>query len=553
MQSASTMGESSGSEVRQTGALTLSPLYRYEYSGRTLKVHFDRFAQVAAPPSGALPGTPSQYTGAFAAANTPTLAPSSNSQQQQQQQQQQMQQQHQQQQQQQQQQAAISKELSQYQIRTDSHGASIADPYAGFNSHQSFSALGSADAHGLSPAVHQQQQQQHQIDARASSSKVPSAHPGRISLPPQGFPGYGGRADHGVGQFSPMQARMHVPMTPGMPGFTFHAVPQTPPIHPHFLSPGLNGPFSPPLGSPHYGGPATPGASSAAFNPHINHAPGAPIHFSNGMTTPISNTIAVPPGYNPMFPPVGVNFAMMPGPTSPYQAPSQPTAPHGLPQTPHWSQPPRPAKNRRGQEQEPPRGSRAAKEEDRVGEVAPSADFSAAPIETEEVKIEPEAAVPDSQSGGEGYPFPLVQPQLSTVLQRRASTNSPAGSPLPSTNPPSLLPKSPGWERRGSLVLQMSSADESQSASRAIQASTGATSTEELARKIAKMSVQKALLQRGQEKSTSATVSPALSNRGGPASLGSALELPKTSTEPAVGTLSGSALDDSQSSDGSAM
>jgi len=51
-------------------------------------------------------------------------------------------------------------------------------------------------------------------------------------------------------------------MTPSMPGFTFHAPPvSTPPVAPHFLSPGL-GPFSPPM---------------TFFNPYLNPAPGAPL------------------------------------------------------------------------------------------------------------------------------------------------------------------------------------------------------------------------------------------------------------------------------------
>ncbi len=43
----------------------------YEYSGRTLKVHFDRFAAQNGPAVGT-PGNPAQYTGAFAAAALPS-------------------------------------------------------------------------------------------------------------------------------------------------------------------------------------------------------------------------------------------------------------------------------------------------------------------------------------------------------------------------------------------------------------------------------------------------------------------------------------------------
>jgi len=96
-------------------------------------------------------------------------------------------------------------------------------------------------------------------------------HPGPISLPPAG-----------VGQFSPGGAMSPLltragglpPMTPSMPGFNFN--PQnavTPPLHAHFLSPGL-GPFSPQLHSP-------PFLPSAQPNPYLNPAPGAPPRLPN--------------------------------------------------------------------------------------------------------------------------------------------------------------------------------------------------------------------------------------------------------------------------------
>ncbi|QRW04764.1 RNA recognition motif protein [Ceratobasidium sp. AG-Ba] len=91
-------------------------------------------------------------------------------------------------------------------------------------------------------------------------------HPGPISLPPAG-----------VGQFPPAGAMSPLltragglpPMTPSMPGFNFN--PQTaatPPLHAHFLSPGI-GPFSPQLHSP-------PFLPAAQPNPYLNPAPGAP-------------------------------------------------------------------------------------------------------------------------------------------------------------------------------------------------------------------------------------------------------------------------------------
>lgn len=56
-------------------------------------------------------------------------------------------------------------------------------------------------------------------------------------------------------------------MTPSMPGFSFHPFPQTPPLLPQFLSPGL-GPFSPPLmmGSSALFGTTPNGPSSLRHN-----------------------------------------------------------------------------------------------------------------------------------------------------------------------------------------------------------------------------------------------------------------------------------------------
>lgn len=95
-------------------------------------------------------------------------------------------------------------------------------------------------------------------------------HPGPISLPPAG-----------VGQFPPASALSPLltragglpPMTPSMPGFNFNPQTATPPLHAHFLSPGL-GPFSPQLHSP-------PFLPAAHTNPYLNPAPGAPPRLPN--------------------------------------------------------------------------------------------------------------------------------------------------------------------------------------------------------------------------------------------------------------------------------
>lgn len=375
--------------------------------------------------------------------------------------------------------------------------------------------LGSMSQQITSSAYNHMHDPMHESSSSSSSNNFKSAsnqRPDRISLPPHG--GF----NQGMGQFSPLSLKMGgIPMTPGMPGFTFQAVPQTSPTYPQFLSPGLHGPLSPSMGSPLYG-PATPGASSSAFNPHINHAPGAPIHFSNGMTTPISNVMSVPPGYNPMFPPMGLNYSALP-PVVQQQQQSNAQR-HALPQTPHWSQPRvnlnQSKVSKKGEDQ------RDQQEKKEASTLEEGNLISKKESQGEDVSFQ-EATV---DKGEEGYPFPLVQPFSSALLQRRASTNSPAVTPF---NGPSdtftLLPKSPGWDqRRNSLALNMSSANEKERSLatkvgiRQIQASTGASNTEELARKIAQMSAQKALRQKGLEKNQDVNVSHISSRRDSEAS-----------------------------------
>ncbi|WWD22840.1 hypothetical protein CI109_107334 [Kwoniella shandongensis] len=106
---------------------------------------------------------------------------------------------------------------------------------------------------------------QHQTPVRASPG-TPNFrqhhHPGPISMP--AFPPIGDG-----NPTSPFQSRNLPPMTPSMPGFVFNAYPETPPIHPHFMSPGI-GPFSPgiPVTSP----------TGFQYNPFLNAAPGAPVN-----------------------------------------------------------------------------------------------------------------------------------------------------------------------------------------------------------------------------------------------------------------------------------
>lgn len=89
-------------------------------------------------------------------------------------------------------------------------------------------------------------------------------HPGPIAMPPFA-------PMDSMNPLSPLQTRGLPPMTPSMPGFVFNAFPETPPVHPHFFSPGVTGPFSP-------GIPVTSPTAYTYNNPFLNAAPGAPVN-----------------------------------------------------------------------------------------------------------------------------------------------------------------------------------------------------------------------------------------------------------------------------------
>ncbi|PWZ02327.1 hypothetical protein BCV70DRAFT_61530 [Testicularia cyperi] len=567
----------------------------YEYSGRTLKVHFDRFAAQNGPAVGT-PGNPAQYTGAFAAAALPSHMtnnirppnfPLQNAGagslggagspfakpaepaglfQQQQQQQAFGQGAHQ----------AHQQPQQRYQHQHQQFGlggmGSAMQPH-------SFSALGS------NPGITSAQQQYHQRGSRlapgavdsigdrygkrdqsfglyassgsvaqaqegqgdmpheressmtitlpanggfgAAASYLPSdlmspglgspppppasssllshassasAHPGRIQLPPLGLANSSVIAGAGGGHMSPASARAHVPMTPGMPGFSFHQIPETPPLYPHFLSPGL-GPFSPPLGgsagqqqSDSAVDAASGGVnSSGAFAGFMNAAPGAPI------------------GYNPMFPLGGATYGSQAGQAGAVGYGQQ------QPPTPHWSQPSGPRRglgtthraasdalhgavgavgfgqgdssndsdlDRHDIAKTPGAGPRARPPplEEMMGNADEGQDSSALGRRASDVT--PGAATPPNN---DGYPFPLVAaPGVASHLTRRASTNSPAASPMagPRTGADAHSAGERGPDGRSEHANAAAVAGEALSA----------TSTEELAKTIARLSVKGAAL-----------------------------------------------------------
>ncbi|CBQ72928.1 conserved hypothetical protein [Sporisorium reilianum SRZ2] len=508
----------------------------YEYSGRTLKVHFDRFAAQNGPAVGT-PGNPAQYTGAFAAAalpshmtnnvRAPPVAPPMQHQAmqagfgQQQYPHQSMQQQQQQQQQrnntplsfgmaQQQGQAAFGQAAFQQQYPPSHHfsslyqqpslqqqqarfgrlsqqqpnqmsssgfsafadaGRSLQQPASAFGSSLDDAARqqgeGGASATGTDrrgstakpfglfsesddPEESTSAREEDEYEGMsitlpangfgAASSYLPSdlmspglvtpsapphqstnAHPGRIQLPSANFANSFGTALAGApaDPMSPMTARMQVPMTPGMPGFTFQQVPQTPPLYPQFLSPGV-GAFSPTVG----GSADVVGQGAGAD--YMNAAPGVPYNV------PVALTPGAPIGYNPMFA-TAASYGQQ-------QQQQQPA-------TPHWSQTVGP--RRGGAGRAPMRPSVDAdderEEDDRVepnraaiaktpgaGPRRPShADVGGAPKAPLPLRRAsngtPDAGEP---SQTDGYPFPLVAAGSMSHLTRRASTNSPAQTPL---------------------------------------------------------------------------------------------------------------------------
>ncbi|CDU22851.1 uncharacterized protein SPSC_01481 [Sporisorium scitamineum] len=305
----------------------------------------------------------------------------------------------------------------------------------------------------------------------AAPTQSTNAHPGRIQLPSTNFANSFGAALAGApaDQMSPMTARMQVPMTPGMPGFTFHQVPQTPPLYPQFLSPGL-GPFSPTVGgSSQVGGPEGAGQNAGTGMTGNNMNAGSSVPYN----VPVALTPGAPIGYNPMFS------------TAASYGQQQPA-------TPHWSQTSWP--RRGGGGRAPMRQSMGAYnpeademvESNRAGIAKtpgagprwPSnAEVGGAKLPSRRASDGTPDAVEPSQT--DGYPFPLVAAGNMSHLTRRASTNSPAQTPLagPAGSTSSTKPDSAPISVPPSELLTT-------------------TSTEELANTIARLSVKGTALAR---------------------------------------------------------
>ncbi|KAI5480433.1 RNA-binding domain-containing protein [Pseudohyphozyma bogoriensis] len=215
----------------------------YDYNGRALKVHFDKFSPTAGSSPSLYPMPPPPPSGM----GYPQQPP--------------------------------------YGMFDDGH-RDYGAMYGGYPQHESFripsnapeprpSAASTSDAHdddsgepvsGTVPST----------SSPSSSMKPHASPPGRIAMPPP-YPFSGG-------PLSPMQGRLP-PMTPSMPAFTLGAFPQTPPLYPQFFSPGL-GPFSPIMGQSSFFGHAP--------SHYMNAAPGAPLHrdITPGAVAPGADTLS---------------------------------------------------------------------------------------------------------------------------------------------------------------------------------------------------------------------------------------------------------------------
>lgn len=169
---------------------------RYDYNGRLLKVHFDKFSQTA--PSGAAPNNLSSLM--------PSSIPPPPMQMQQQ--------------------PFIPPPPFSLHFPPASAFASIPPPGGFADRREDSTTSTDLSQTPIAPTTN------------------PKAPLGRISMPPPyPFPG---------GPMSPLQSRMmaQLPlMTPSMPAFTLGAFPSTPPLYPQMFSPGL-GTFSPGLMRP---------------------------------------------------------------------------------------------------------------------------------------------------------------------------------------------------------------------------------------------------------------------------------------------------------------
>lgn len=186
-------------------AQTAVRLYHgYEYSGRVLKVHFDRHAHYGQPVMG-VPSDPSQYTSAFQMGTHPML-------------------------------------------HTGMLGGHAVDAALGWPVEAASDAPMPSVPAVTPPATSATAEPRPSPDAGNRFAPPHGGPPGRIALPPITFPNGAGLTPG-------------IPMTPGMPGFMMRSMFETPPLYPPMMSPGIS--FGAPL-SP--GAPLVPNTMNSFVN-----------------------------------------------------------------------------------------------------------------------------------------------------------------------------------------------------------------------------------------------------------------------------------------------
>lgn len=368
----------------------------------------------------------------------------------------------------------------------------------------------SSASHASNPSGEQRRMERPSLPLRGESSlpRPPTAateaanrasgrsagRPGRIEMPPSSlgympsYPGFG---------FNP----------PGVTPWGGESFPATPHAHlpPHLLSPGVAFTPGPRLVPSHI--PLTPGAP---FNSFVNPAPGAPVHFHPG--TPSAHM----PFYMGMPTPLDPATPQWPAPATPQWGVVYPM-PNGVAPQP-GAQPPAPPQTQRPTQDQPP-GTPPVQSQSSEGypfPVVPPQDR----MDREETVEPPDApgenAQDESALADEGDEETTVK--LYAFGQRRASTNSPAVSPMVERRGVGgLVPGPPGTpdrERRlslsaargrSSLAHQVESSPSGEPGDDALaegdRAQTQTTnSTEELTRTIARMSVRGTALSRREDR-----------------------------------------------------
>lgn len=363
----------------------------YEFSGRTLKVHFDRLA-LFGPASSSVPADPSQYTAAFnanasqqqgtaSASMMPGAAPRSLA-------------------------AALDEGRAQARYaaadaQADTAHAPIlaASSLLGEDVPEDTSLTTQPEAASAAAAEAQPR------DARSSGADGASgpseSRPAHIPMPPSNLP-----MSLFGSSFTPSSTVAGASITPGMPYYMLGNPSEPSPQYPAYMSPGI----VPPL---------TPGVvhdSPNMFAPHMNAAPGSAV--SGGGSGP-----QAPPAYAPSM--QYMDFG------TPQQQPMfmTPFTPMGaLPPTPHWSQPVGHA---------PPVPEDAASTPQRA---VHRGDAARAPVGT---KRAPAGRPPSAtQATNDGYPFPALaegdQQGDSAEHASAASGASDSGAQSTSTSEPTV-------------------------------------------------------------------------------------------------------------------